>query len=201
MHFLADVYITCDACGGSRYESRVLEVRYRAKNIRDVLNMTIDEALEFFNGEPNVCKPLSILSEVGLGYLRLGQPATTLSGGEAQRLKLASELSFSAGSHLLYLFDEPTTGLHYFDITFLLRAFDTLLKRGHSLCIIEHNMEVIKCADYVIDLGPEGGDGGGQVVYQGALKGMLSELRSHTGAALKKYLGKLRGVVEPVKTD
>ena len=158
--------------------------------------MTVDDALDFFREEPSVCNALSILSEVGLGYLRLGQPATTLSGGEAQRLKLASELSFSANGHLLYLFDEPTTGLHYFDIAFLLKAFETLLRRGHSLCIIEHNMEVIKCADYVIDLGPEGGEEGGEVVYQGLLAGLLKASRSHTGAALRKSFSKLQNPLE-----
>ncbi len=189
MHFLADIYVTCEACGGSRYQSRILEIRYRGKNIRGVLDMTVDEALDFFKEEPKICNPLSILAQVGLGYLRLGQAATTLSGGEAQRLKLASELSRIANDNLLYLFDEPTTGLHYYDIARLLSAFETLLKRGHSICVIEHNMEVIKCADYVIDLGPEGGEQGGEVVYAGALKGLLNEPRSHTGKALGKYLG------------
>ncbi len=150
--------------------------------------MTIEKALDFFKDEPKIYKPLSILEQVGLGYLRLGQSATTLSGGEAQRLKLASELSCATNDNLLYLFDEPTTGLHYYDIAALLSAFETLLKRGHSLCVIEHNMEVIKCADYIIDLGPEGGERGGEVVYAGPLEGLLKEPRSHTGAALKKYL-------------
>ncbi len=188
MHFLADIYITCEACGGSRFQSSILEIRYRSKNIRDVLETTVDEALDFFKDEPRICGPLSILSQVGLGYLRLGQAATTLSGGEAQRLKLASELSSTTHDNLLYLFDEPTTGLHYYDIAALLLAFETLLKRGHSLCVIEHNMEIIKCADYIIDLGPEGGDRGGEVVYAGPLEGLLKERRSHTGIALKKYL-------------
>lgn len=188
MHFLADIFITCEACGGSRFQSSILEVKYRGKNIREVLEMTIEEALDFFKDEPKICNPLSILKQVGLGYLRLGQSATTLSGGEAQRLKLASELSRATHDNLLYLFDEPTTGLHYYDIAALLSAFETLLKRGHSLCVIEHNMEVIKCADYVVDLGPEGGEHGGEVVYAGPLEGLLKEPRSHTGIALKKYL-------------
>ncbi|MBI4395199.1 MAG: excinuclease ABC subunit UvrA [Candidatus Omnitrophica bacterium] len=188
MHFLADVFITCDACGGSRYQSHLLEIRYHGKNIREVLDLTIGQALEFFGDEPKISDSLSILSRVGLGYLKLGQPATTLSGGEAQRLKLASELSAATKNNLLYLFDEPTTGLHYYDITFLLSAFETLLKAGHSICVIEHNMEVIKCADYVIDLGPEGGEGGGEVVYAGPLEGLSREPRSHTGKALRKHL-------------
>jgi excinuclease ABC subunit A len=222
MHFLADVYVTCEECGGSRYQPRILDIRYRGKNIRDVLEMTVDEAIEFFSlpvrqagpdGGSNELKAshsLSVLSEVGLGYLRLGQSATTLSGGEAQRLKLASELSHAAPSpdragdggafesvgfkgraeNLLYLFDEPTTGLHYYDVAALLSAFEKLIKRGHSLCVIEHNMEVIKCADYVIDLGPEGGEKGGEVVYAGPLEGLLKHFLSHTGVALKNYLNR-----------
>jgi excinuclease ABC subunit A len=187
MHFLADVHMTCDACQGSRYQSSVLAIRYQGKNIQDVLEMTVDQALTFFERERRVCQPLYVLSQVGLGHLRLGQSATTLSGGEAQRLKLASELARSPKDNLLYLFDEPTTGLHYYDIAALVSAFETLLTRGHSICLIEHNMEVIKCADYVIDLGPEGGDQGGNVVYSGPLEGMLSIKQSHTGAALKRY--------------
>ncbi|MBI4372423.1 MAG: excinuclease ABC subunit UvrA [Candidatus Omnitrophica bacterium] len=202
MHFLADIYITCEACGGSRYQSRILEMKYRGKNIRGVLDMTIDQALEFFSAkggsaadgkeEPKICNSLAILSRVGLGYLALGQSATTLSGGEAQRLKLAAELSAAKRDHLLYLFDEPTTGLHYYDITYLLAAFETLLNAGHSICVIEHNMEVIKCADYVIDLGPEGGEGGGEVVYAGPLEGLFKAPRSHTGNALQKYTSRAK---------
>ena len=210
MHFLADMYVTCEACGGSRYQPHILEIRYQGKNIRDVLDITIEEALIFFSAEggsasrqesrrgspsaaggkggEKICESLSILSQVGLGYLRLGQAAPTLSGGEAQRLKLAAELSHAASENLLYLFDEPTTGLHYYDIAFLLSAFETLLNRGHSVCVIEHNMEVIKCADYVIDLGPEGGESGGEVIYAGSVDGLLKEPRSHTGRALRGYL-------------
>ncbi len=192
MHFLADIFVTCEACGGSRYQSHILDVRYRGKNIQEVLNLTVDEAIDFFRDENKLKNSLSILAQVGLGYLRLGQPATTLSGGEAQRLKLAAELSHGEGDNLLYLFDEPTTGLHYYDITFLLTAFETLLARGHSLCVIEHNMEIIKCADYVIDLGPEGGSGGGEVIYQGPLTGLLKTSHSHTGRALKNYLNPVK---------
>jgi excinuclease ABC subunit A len=190
MHFLADVYLTCETCNGTRYQPRLLEIRYRGKNIRDVLDLSVEEALGFFEKQPGIRAPLDVLKQVGLGYLRLGQPATTLSGGEAQRLKLAAELTASEKMNLLYLFDEPTTGLHYYDIQALLAAFETLLERGHSLCVIEHNMEIIKCADYLIDLGPEGGDRGGQVVYAGPLRGILNAADSHTGAALRKYLSK-----------
>ena len=192
MHFLADISITCESCGGSRYQARTLEIRYRGKNIRDVLNMTIQEAAEFFKDEDKIREPLFLLSAVGLGYLRLGQAATTLSGGEAQRLKLAAELSQATNENLLYLFDEPTTGLHYYDIVSLLRAFEALLEKGHSVCVIEHNMEIIKCADHIIDLGPEGGDEGGNVVYQGSLDGLMQTASSHTGVALKKYMEKIR---------
>ncbi len=190
MHFLADVAITCETCQGSRYQDRVLAVRYRGKNIHDVLEMTISEAIGFFGDCKEIAEKLSVLERVGLGYLRLGQSATTLSGGEAQRLKLAAEISQRTGENLLYLFDEPTTGLHYRDVCALLLSFETLLERGHSICVIEHNMEVIKCADYIIDLGPEGGEAGGRVVYSGVLEGILEVQASHTGQALKKYLRK-----------
>jgi excinuclease ABC subunit A len=189
MHFLADVHVTCEACGGARYQSQVLDVQYKGVSIQGVLQMTIDEAIRFFGEYERIRGPLSILSQVGLGHLKLGQSATTLSGGEAQRLKLAVELNQGTReAHLLYLFDEPTTGLHYYDVASLLTAFDTLLARGHSVCVIEHNMEIIKCADHVIDLGPEGGDQGGRVIYEGPLNGILENKVSHTGAALKKYL-------------
>ena len=189
MHFLADIEVTCEACGGSRYQERILDVRYHERNIRQVLDLTVDDALDFFKDQPTVTNPLLILAEVGLGHLRLGQAATTLSGGEAQRLKLASELSRGSkeGDNILYLFDEPTTGLHYYDIAKLLSAFETLVARGHSICVIEHNLEVIQCADYVIDLGPEGGDQGGHVVYEGPLQGILKVEESHTGVALRKH--------------
>ena len=205
MYFLADVHVTCEACGGARYQSVILEVRYKGKNIREVLDLTVDEALNFFGDHQKICASLSLLSQVGLGHLRLGQSATTFSGGEAQRLKLAAELargsdmngrvnskrpvsSVKQESSLLYLFDEPTTGLHYYDIKSLISAFDTLIKRGHSVCIIEHNLEVIRCADYIIDLGPEGGDEGGYVVYAGPQEGILRVKESYTGIALNKYL-------------
>ena len=170
-----------------------------------MLDLTVDEALNFFGDHQKICASLSLLSQVGLGHLRLGQSATTFSGGEAQRLKLAAELARGSDmnrranlkcpvsspkqeSSLLYLFDEPTTGLHYYDIKSLISAFDTLIKRGHSVCIIEHNLEVIRCADYIIDLGPEGGDEGGYVVYAGPQEGILRVKESYTGIALNKYL-------------
>ena len=186
MHFLADVYMTCDYCQGSRYQKETLDIRYRDKNIQEVLNMPIDTALRHFEGERAIVEKLTILSQMGLGYLRLGQPATTLSGGEAQRMKLAAEMTNSKQENLLYLFDEPTTGLHYRDISYLLSAFDRLLERGHSICVIEHNMDVIKCADYVIDLGPEGGDQGGRLVFAGTVKQLLRQNASHTGVYLKR---------------
>lgn len=192
MHFLADVSMICDQCGGSRFQSSVLAIRYKGKNIQEVLEMTVDEAILHFKDENNIVARLTVLSQMGLGYLRLGQSATTLSGGEAQRMKLACEMTRYAQENLLYVFDEPTTGLHYADIAYLLAAFDRLLARGHSLCIIEHNMEIIKCADYVIDLGPEGGTKGGGLVYQGGLTNeFLNHSISFTGKHLKQYLARL----------
>jgi excinuclease ABC subunit A len=192
MHFLADVFVTCETCEGTRYQPRILEISYHGKNIHEALSLTIDQALQFFEDEGRVAASLAILTQVGLGHLRLGQSATTLSGGEAQRLKLASELVRGkmsvSGKPLLYLFDEPTTGLHYYDIQALVKSFETLLSRGHAICVIEHNMEMIKCADYVIDLGPEGGSGGGALLYEGALSGLLTVSESHTGRLLARYL-------------
>ncbi len=188
MHFLADVFMRCESCGGKRFREEVMEVLYEGRTIDDVLGMTIDEALIFFEDCKKLSEKLSLLERTGLGYLRLGQSATTLSGGEAQRLKLAQEMAQPRAGRVLYVFDEPTTGLHYHDIHFLLKAFDELLTRGHSLLVIEHNMEVISAAEWAIDLGPEGGDAGGQLVYAGPLKGLLSAPKSYTGEYLKKYL-------------
>lgn len=195
MHFLADVFVPCEECRGTRYKSRILDIRVRGRNIDDVLNMTVEEAVLFFQSDRALVDRLFILKRVGLGYLRLGQSATTLSGGEAQRLKLAYEMSERGAEHSLYLFDEPTTGLHYHDIHFLLEAFEELLSRRHSLILIEHNMELIRASDYVIDLGPEGGEGGGRLVYQGDLRGLMKCSKSHTGKYLKQYQAKSR---EPV---
>ncbi len=191
MHFLADVFVPCEECQGKRFKAEVLDIAARGKNIDDVLGMTIDEAMAFFAQEKNLVTKLSILQKVGLGYLRLGQSATTLSGGEAQRLKLAFEMSERRARHTLYLFDEPTTGLHYHDVHYLMEAFDKLLERGHSLVVIEHNMEVIRSADWVIDLGPEGGEAGGEVVYAGALEGLVRCEKSYTGLFLKRYRDRL----------
>jgi len=185
MHFLADVFVPCEECRGKRFKAEILDIRYEGKNMDDVLSMTVDEALEFFGDRENLRKKLGTLTSVGLGYLQLGQSATTLSGGEAQRLKLAYEMSEKASRHILYLFDEPTTGLHYHDIRYFMDSLEGLLGQGHSVVIIEHNMEIIRCADYVIDLGPEGGDKGGQVLYQGPLKDLLDCPHSYTARYLK----------------
>ncbi|MFQ5866263.1 MAG: excinuclease ABC subunit A, partial [bacterium] len=188
MQFLADLHLQCELCGGKRYKKEVLDVSYQGKSIYDVLNLTVSEALEFFRDVPKVVSKLKILEDVGLGYLRLGQPATTLSGGEAQRVKLAAHLSLKEGKHQLYLFDEPTTGLHFDDISKLLKCFDQLLNAGNSVLVIEHNMDVIKCADYIIDLGPEGGDRGGFVVATGPPEKIVQCAESYTAHYLKDYL-------------
>lgn len=188
MHFLADIFVVCEGCRGTRFQSRVLDVRLRGRNIHDVLSMTVDEALDFFNGEARLLAKLGLLKKIGLGYLQLGQAATTLSGGEAQRLKLAAEMIEATSQRIMYLFDEPTTGLHYHDIHYLMNAFDELLGKGHSLVIIEHNMEVIRRADYVIDLGPGGGDSGGNLCYAGGLEGLRKCTPSQTGEYLNLYL-------------
>lgn len=190
MHFLADIFIACEACAGKRFQKSILSILFQGKNVDQILGMTVTEALAFFSQHSAVVKPLSILEKTGLGYLRLGQPTLTLSGGEGQRLKLASELASSQTVNQLYLFDEPTTGLHEHDICYLMQAFDELLARGHSVLVIEHHMELIRLADWVIDLGPEGGDGGGQVVWQGEVAGLLKSNSSHTGRCLEAYLKK-----------
>ncbi|MGQ9662740.1 MAG: excinuclease ABC subunit UvrA, partial [Kiritimatiellia bacterium] len=188
MHFLPEVYVTCERCQGLRYNHETLEVRYAGKNIAEVLAMTVDEALEFFQNIPQIARRLQTLSEVGLGYLQLGQPATTLSGGEAQRLKLASELSKVATGRTLYILDEPTTGLHFADTETLLRVLRRLRNAGNSVVVIEHNLDVIKAADYIIDLGPEGGEKGGWVVAMGTPEEVARCERSYTGAFLREAL-------------
>jgi len=193
MQFLADVELQCEECKGTRFKSNVLDVRYRGKGIHDVLNMTVREALTFFRDVNKIANKLRVLDEVGLGYLRLGQSATTLSGGEAQRIKLASFLSKRTGARTLYIFDEPTTGLHFDDINKLLAAFRTLVEAGGSLLVIEHNLDVIKTADYIIDLGPEGGDAGGQVVATGTPAEIIKVKQSHTGRFLKEHLARSNG--------
>lgn len=193
MQFLADVELVCEECKGTRFKQQVLDVRYRGKNVHEVLNMTVREAITFFREVPKITNRLRVLDEVGLGYLRLGQSATTLSGGEAQRIKLAAQLSKRTGAKTLYIFDEPTTGLHFDDINKLLAAFRALIDAGGSLLVIEHNLDVIKTADYVIDLGPEGGDAGGRVVGVGTPEKIMALRQSHTGAYLKQHLAKTNG--------
>ncbi len=188
MHFLPDVYVTCEQCGGHRYNSETLEVRYNGRNIAEVLSMTIDEAFDFFSRIPALRQKLQTLSEVGLGYVQLGQAATTLSGGEAQRLKLSSELSRKATGRTVYLLDEPTTGLHFADIQKLLNVLMRLRDAGNTIVVIEHNAEVMKTADHIIDLGPEGGDGGGEVVVAGTPEEVAACERSYTGRVLKQAL-------------
>lgn len=188
MQFMADLYLECEACGGKRYKRDILEIRYHGKNIVDVLDMTVTEALQFFEHVPRIANKLQVLDDVGLGYMRLGQPATTLSGGEAQRLKLALHLSSRNTGHTLFLFDEPTTGLHVHDIHKLLNCFEALIATGHSVLIIEHNLDVIKCADWIIDLGPEGGEAGGYVVAAGTPEQVAAVEASHTGRYLREVL-------------
>jgi excinuclease ABC subunit A len=190
MQFLSDVYTSCPECHGSRYREEILEIAYRGKNIRDVLGLTVSEALEFFKDTPEVKNALAPLKAVGLEYVRLGQPLTTLSGGESQRLKLAAHMARAKKTGALFIFDEPTTGLHFHDIERLLWAFNELIDQGHSVIVIEHNMEVVKCADHVIDLGPEGGDGGGRIVASGAPEQITRAKDSHTGIYLRPYLTK-----------
>jgi excinuclease ABC subunit A len=192
MQFLADVFVPCDQCDGKRFKPQVLEVRYRGRTIHQVLDLTVREALTFFSSSPKVLRRLQVLDEIGLGYLRLGQPATTLSGGEAQRIKIAAHLSSHGGERLLYILDEPTTGLHFDDIAKLLSAFRKLLEAGHSLLVIEHNLDVIKTADYVIDLGPEGGEAGGHVVACGTPEQVAQIETSHTARYLRAVLAEGR---------
>jgi excinuclease ABC subunit A len=190
MQFLADIFVPCDTCGGSRYKPQVLEVLYQGKNIVQVLELTIDEAIRFFPREEKLGQILWQLQQVGLGYLRLGQPATTLSGGEAQRLKIARELSLTAKSagKRLYILDEPTTGLHLSDVQKLVTVFDRLIAARHTLVVIEHNLDVIKLADWIIDLGPEGGDEGGRVVAMGTPEQVAGVSGSHTARFLGPVL-------------
>jgi len=189
MQFLADLYLTCDECGGTRFKKEIREVTYRGKNLVDVLDMTVDEALKFFKDVDKIERLLKVLSEVGLGYIKLGQPSNTLSGGEAQRVKLASHLAASKDrKHTLFIFDEPTTGLHFDDISKLLNCFNLLVERNNSVVIIEHNLDVIKCADYIIDLGPEAGDKGGEIVATGTPEEIVKVENSLTGKYLKDYL-------------
>ena len=167
---MSDIWVTCEVCHGKRYNSQTLEIQYRGKSIAEVLDMTVDDALEFFHAHPQIEQKLETLSLVGLGYMQLGQPATTLSGGEAQRVKLATELSRKSTGKTVYILDEPTTGLHFADVEKLLRVLKLLVQKGNSVFVIEHNLDIIKNSDWVIDLGPEGGDGGGKIVATGTPK-------------------------------
>ena len=189
MNFLPDVYVPCDACHGTRYNRETLEVKFKDKSISEVLDMTIDEAHVFFENIPSIKRRLDLLRRVGLGYVKLGQPAPTLSGGEAQRIKLSKELSKKATGKTLYILDEPTTGLHFEDIKNLLAVLEALVEQGNTVVVIEHNLDVIKTADYIIDVGPEGGDGGGEIIATGTPEEVVKNKRSWTGKYLKDKLG------------
>ena len=188
MHFLPDVYVPCEVCKGKRYNRETLEVHYRDKNISDVLNMTVEEAVSFFENVPKIRRKIEVLQEVGLGYVTLGQSATTLSGGEAQRVKLATELSKRPTGKTVYILDEPTTGLHTADVHKLIDVLQKLVDGGNTVILIEHNLDVIKVADYIIDLGPEGGDGGGTVVVAGTPEEVAACEKSYTGQFLRPIL-------------
>ena len=188
MHFLPDVYVTCDACKGKRYNRETLEILFKGNNIADILDMTVKEGVPFFDSIPSIREKLAMLDRVGLGYVKIGQQANTLSGGEAQRVKLAKELARRATGNTLYILDEPTTGLHFDDVRNLLDVLQSLVDKGNSMLIIEHNLEVIKTADWIIDLGPDGGSGGGRIVATGTPEQVAENPASFTGQYLKPYL-------------
>ena len=188
MHFLPDVYVPCEVCHGTRYNSETLNIRYKEKNIADVLDMRVDEAIKFFENVPKIKNKLQVLHDVGLGYVKLGQSATTLSGGEAGRVKLAKELQKKATGKTLFIMDEPTTGLHSADIKRLLAIIQKIVDNKDTVIVIEHNLDMIKCADYIIDIGPEGGDGGGEVVATGTPEEIAKVKKSYTGKFLNKIL-------------
>lgn len=190
MHFLPDVYVPCEVCHGKRYNRETLEVHYKGKSIADVLDMTVDEALTFFENVPRIQSKIQTLSDVGLGYIKLGQPSTTLSGGEAQRIKLATELSRKSTGRTFYILDEPTTGLHFEDVRKLIEVLQKLVDGGNSMVVIEHNLDVVKTADYIIDMGPEGGDKGGEVIACGTPEEVAKVERSYTGQYLRPMLKK-----------
>jgi len=189
MHFLPDVYVPCEVCKGRRYNRETLEVRYKGKNIFEVLEMTVDEGLEFFENFQTLKRQLQTLSDVGLGYIKLGQPSTQLSGGEAQRVKLATELSKRSTGQTLYILDEPTTGLHFYDVENLTKVLDRFVDAGNTVVVIEHNLDVVKRADYIIDLGPDGGGMGGEIVATGTPEEVAKNPASYTGQFLKRILG------------
>jgi excinuclease ABC subunit A len=193
MQFMADIVLTCESCHGKRFQSDILEVTCHGKNIHDILEMTVNQAIEFFSNkqsgtEKRIVQKLKPLADVGLGYVKLGQSSSTLSGGESQRVKLASFLAMEKALPTLFIFDEPTTGLHFHDINKLMGAFNALIEKGHSILIIEHNMDVIKCADWIIDLGPDGGKNGGKLVYEGTPEGLVKCNESYTGKYLMPYM-------------
>ena len=188
MHFLPDVYVPCEVCKGKRYNRETLEVKYKGKSIYDVLNMTVEEALTFFENVPSIRRKIETLYDVGLSYIRLGQPSTTLSGGEAQRIKLATELSKRSTGKTIYILDEPTTGLHFADVHKLIEILRRLSEGGNTVVVIEHNLDVIKTADHIIDIGPEGGDRGGTVIARGTPEEVAENPVSYTGKYVKKYL-------------
>jgi len=190
MHFLADVYVPCEVCGGKRYNRETLEVKYKGKSIFDVLDMTVEEALPFFENVPSIQRKIATLNDVGLSYIKLGQPSTTLSGGEAQRIKLATELSRRSTGKTIYILDEPTTGLHFADVHKLIEILHRLADGGNTVVVIEHNLDVIKTADYIIDIGPEGGDRGGTVIAQGTPEEVAKMPVSYTGKYIQKMLDK-----------
>jgi excinuclease ABC subunit A len=197
MHFLPDVYVPCEVCKGARYNRETLQVTYRGKNVSDILDLTVEEALHFFENIPKIKRKLQTLYDVGLGYIRMGQPATTLSGGEAQRVKLASELQKRSTGRTFYILDEPTTGLHFDDVRQLLHVLQRLVDAGNTVLVVEHNLDVIKSADHVIDLGPEGGDGGGDIVVAGTPEDVVACADSHTGRFLRPVLEGGAATVEP----
>jgi excinuclease ABC subunit A len=188
MHFLPDVYVQCEVCKGSRYNRETLEITYKGKSIAKILSMTVEEAVDFFKNIPQIKRKLKTLKDVGLGYIRLGQQATTLSGGEAQRVKLSTELSKIGTGRTLYILDEPTTGLHFEDVRMLLEVLNRLVEKGNTVIVIEHNLDVIKTADWIIDLGPEGGDDGGKIIAQGTPETVSKIKKSYTGQFLKPIL-------------
>ena len=190
MHFLPDVYVTCESCEGKRYNRETLDIKFKGKNIADVLDMTIDDAAEFFKAVPSIRDKMETLKQVGLNYIKVGQPANTLSGGEAQRVKLSKELSKRSTGKTLYILDEPTTGLHFEDVRKLLEVLHSLVEQGNSVVVIEHNLEVIKTADYVIDIGPEGGHKGGKIIASGTPEDIAKVKESYTGQFLKPILAK-----------
>ena len=192
MHFLPDVYVPCEVCQGKRYNRETLEVHYKGKSIFDVLDMTVEEALPFFENIPSISRKIQTLYDVGLGYLKLGQPSTQLSGGEAQRIKLATELSRRSTGKTIYVLDEPTTGLHFADVHKLVEILHRLADGGNTVVVIEHNLDVIKTADYIIDMGPEGGDAGGTVVAQGTPEEIVENEASYTGYYVKRELEKAK---------